>query len=73
MELRINNIEELILFIENHNLTNNQLNSLLFNTLNVMSIKEIGENYTKKALLKDLEIFWIKYSNKECRPLFLDY
>jgi|TARA_B110000093_G_scaffold160813_1_gene181581 hypothetical protein len=72
MELKIDSFDELLEFISNNDLTNNQLNSVIFNTLNVMSIKEIGENYTKKALLKDLEKFWSEYSHKECLPLFLD-
>ena len=71
MELKIDSFDELLEFISNNDLTNNQLNSVIFNTLNVMSIKEIGENYTKKALMKDLEIFWSGYSQEECRPLFL--
>ena len=52
MESRINNLDELIVFIENHNLTNNQLNSLLFRTLSVLCIKEIGRCYTKEDLIK---------------------
>ena len=73
MESRINNLDELIVFIENHNLTNDQLNSLLFNTLSVLCIKEIGSFYTKNNLIKDIEIYWNKYSKQECRPIFLDF
>lgn len=71
MELKIDSFDELIDFIGSNDLTNNQLNSIIFNTLNVISIKEIGENYPKKALMKDLEIFWSEYSQEECRPLFI--
>ena len=73
MELRINNLEELIVFIENHNLNNNELNSVIFNTLSVLCVKEIGRCYTKEDLIKDIEIYWNKYNQQECRPIFLDF
>jgi hypothetical protein len=66
MELRINNIEELILFLETQKLSFLACTKVVERTLNVLVFSE-----TKKDLINDLRKYSYQIENTENRPLFL--
>ena len=66
MELRINNIEELILFLETQKLSFKSCSKVVERTLNVLVFSE-----TKKDLINDLRKYSYEIENTENRRLFL--
>jgi len=69
---KIDTFEQLIDFIENTNLTQQQIETLVHKTINVIVLSEIGKSYCKSELISDLREFWSKWGNKTERPLFLN-
>lgn len=61
---KIDTFEDLIYFIENTNLKQQQIETLVFKTMNVMLITEIGKSCNKSELIKDLKEFWNKWGKK---------
>lgn len=70
---KIDTFEDLILFIENTELKQQQIETLILKSINVILITEIGRSYSKTELIKDLKEFWSKWGNKPVseRPIFL--
>jgi hydroxylamine reductase (hybrid-cluster protein) len=70
---KIDTFEQLIVFIENTNLTQQQIETLVNKTINVIVLTEIGKDYSKTELIRDLKEFWGTYGNKSTteRPIFL--
>tara|TARA_B110000902_G_C13905184_1_gene435998 strand:+ start:275 stop:496 length:222 start_codon:yes stop_codon:yes gene_type:complete len=66
MEFRINNIEELIIFIENNDLSLKAYSLVVERTLNVLVFSE-----TKNDLINDLKKYSYEIENTENRCLFL--
>lgn len=71
---KIDTFEDLIFFIENTNLKQQQIETLIQKTINVWVIIDFDKEFNKKELIKDLKEFWSEWSNKPKteRPLFLD-
>ena len=67
MRIEINNFEQLIEFIEGHNLSETQRNELVRQSLDVIVLFPL----TKQELVSELKTFWGLYSNNQERPLFL--
>ena len=67
MRIEINNFEQLIEFIEGHNLSETQRNELVRQSLDVIVLFPL----TKQELVLELKTFWGLYSNNQERPLFL--
>jgi hypothetical protein len=69
MKIEINTFDELIDFIENSNLSLEEYDTIISNTLSVfIDIKEL----TKQNLIMELKAFWSKYKNQLEKPLFLN-
>lgn len=70
---KIDTFEDLIFFIENTNLKQQQIETLIQKTINVWVIIDFDKEFNKKELIKDLKEFWNEYGNKPKteRPFFL--
>ena len=71
---KIDTFEDLIFFIENTNLKQQQIETLIQKTINVWVIIDFGKEFNKTELIKNLKDFWSEWGNKSKteRPLFLD-
>jgi len=70
---KIDTFEDLIFLIENTELEQQQIESLVQKTLNVLIINEWGKEFNKTELIKRLKDFWNKWGNKPLvdRPFLL--
>lgn len=70
MKHEINNFDELLEFIENNDISMNDLNIILWNTIKVMIVTSTN----RVEVLTNLKIYWEKYENspKDSKPIFLD-
>lgn len=65
----ISNIQDLIDFILNNELSQEQIETLLKATINVWILNLYS---SKKELVKVIESYWEKHASDELRPLWLD-
>jgi len=65
----INNINDLVLFIRENNLSNNTIANLLQKTLGIYLVNDFQD---KEQLVKYIEQFYYKYPKLDSRPLFID-
>lgn len=69
MKIQINTFNDLIDFIESTNLTLEQYDTIISNTLSLfIDIKEL----TKQNLIIELKVYWSNYKNQFEKPLFLN-
>ena len=68
-QLKIKSFDDLIRFIENHDLTDNDINSIISSTMGVIVIHDYN---TKAELIERLKVYWGKWKNNIEHPLFLD-
>lgn len=69
MKVQINTFNDLIDFIESTNLTLEQYDTIISNTLFLfIDIKEL----TKQNLIIELKAYWSNYKNQFEKPLFLN-
>jgi hypothetical protein len=67
-ETNIETFEQLILFIENNDLSISEISKLCKATIDLHIVF-----YSDKAeILKDLKTYWAKYEHEKERPIFLD-
>jgi hypothetical protein len=68
--MKINNINELIDFIENHEISMEDLNKLTINTLGAMIVL----SNTKDEVIQSIKKYWLNYGHKpkQERPILLD-
>ena len=67
--IQINNFDELIDFIENHDLTHKQISELVNVTLKTILINDYE---TKTEIVDALKNFWKQYGHTKERPVFID-
>jgi hypothetical protein len=70
-KISIKSFDDLIEFIENHNIEPKDIRELISNTIGVSIFFCSQDN--KTVLIKDLQYYWGKYKDKPIkeRPLFL--
>lgn len=70
---KIDTFEQFIYFIENNNLKQHQIEALVHKTINVIVFTEISKKFSKPELIKDLKVYWNKWSEKpkNQRPFML--
>ena len=64
--IQINNFDELKAFVLSNELTKDQLQDLIFKTLNIF----INKNEDKTEIINKIEIFLINHPEPNKRPLF---
>lgn len=69
---KIDTFEDLIFFIKNTELKQQQIETLIQKTINVWVIIDFDKEFNKTELIKDLKEFWSEWGNKPKteRPLF---
>jgi len=70
MQFKINKFSDLVKLIEDHDLSKEQIDTLLTNTVGIYIGKDIPE---KKVLIEQLNNYWHKYKDYKERPLFLNH
>lgn len=68
MQIKISNFKSLVNLIEDYELDQEQIKTLLAQSIGVF-MDHVPE---KEELIKQLKEYWNNYSNKGERPLFLD-
>ena len=66
--MKINNFGELIIYIQDNDLSKKQLNKILFPTLSVFVVKD----YSKNELIERLKEYYCEWHDTRPRPIFLD-
>ena len=69
MEVEIKTFEDLIQFLENHDLPEKKINEILIATIQSLYT---GDTANKSEMIQALKEFWEKWSDKPERPLFID-
>jgi len=69
--ININNFNELKNFILSNDLTKNQIEDIIFNTIRVFII-DYNSYKNKRELLQELEFFINEFPDIDKRPIFLD-
>lgn len=68
MQIKISNFKSLVNLIEDYDLDQEQIKTLLAQSIGVF----MDSVPKKKELIKQLNEYWSKYGNNGERPLFLD-
>lgn len=69
MQFKINKFSDIIQLIEEYDLSNEQIDKLLTNTVGIYTGKEMPD---KKELIEQLKSYWNMYKDYQERPLFLN-
>lgn len=74
MNIEIKTFDNLLAFIENTNLKQQQIETLIQKTINIFILLPIDKEFSKQKLITNLKEFWSEWGNKPIaeRPLFLD-
>ena len=66
---KINSFEDLIQFIENHNVSKEQIEQLTRETMKTIFIQDYE---SKEEMISDLKDFYYQYRDQEMLPIFIN-